>query len=165
MKHIFFPDSPTPTPVRSLAFKLLKLIIIWEFPTVPQIATRYLGQWLLNPTKPQPLVLDARSEVEYAFSHLQSSVHIDPVMPDLELLTVSRDTPIVVYCSIGYRSAKVAQQLQQVGFFHVFNLSGGIFQWANEERPIFRDEHQTQVVHPYNAMWGKLLNAKHNAQK
>jgi rhodanese-related sulfurtransferase len=162
-RNIFFPYSPT--PVRSLAFKLLKFIISLEFPTVPQITTTYFNQWLLNPAKPQPMVLDARSEAEYAFSHLPTSVLIDPVMPKLELIIVSRDTPIVIYCSIGYRSAKVAQQLQQVGFSHVLNLCGGIFQWANEGRPIFRDEHPTQLVHPYNAMWGKLLKAKHNAQK
>ena len=144
--------------MRSLAFKFLKLLIRLEFPTVRQMTTKEFVLWLLNPVKLQPFVLDARTQPEYAVSHLKTAVRIDPIAPDLTaLLTVSKDTPIVVYCSIGYRSAKIAQQLEQEGFSCVFNLSGGIFQWANEERPIFRDEHPTQLVHPYDAMWGLLL--------
>ncbi len=123
------------------------------------MTTKEFVRWLLDPVKPQPLVLDTRSQAEYEVSHLKTAVRIDPIALDLTaLLTVSKDTPIVVYCSIGYRSAKVAQQLEQEGFSCVFNLSGGFFQWANQERPIFRDdEHPTQLVHPYNALWGLLL--------
>ena len=68
----------------------------------------------------------------------------------------------MVYCSVGYRSAKVAQQLQQKGYKNVFNLNGGIFQWANQGKPIFKDKHPVKVVHPYNFFWGKLLKSKYH---
>jgi rhodanese-related sulfurtransferase len=143
---------------------LIKFLIKLEFPKVPQITTKKFAEWLLDPVKPQPLVLDARTQAEYAVSHLKTGVRIDPMTPDLTtLLTVSKDMPIVVYCSVGYRSAKISQQLQEEGFSRVFNLSGGIFQWANEGRPLFKDEHPTQLVHPYNASWGKLLKQSYRA--
>lgn len=153
--------------VRSLIFNLLKLFIRLAFPSVHQIQTKEFAQWLLNSTKPQPLMLDARNQVEYEVSHLKGAIHIDPIAPDLAALaTVSKDTPIIVYCSIGYRSAKLAQQLDEAGISHVFNLNGGIFQWANEGKPVFKDDqHPTHFVHPYNAMWGKLLKACYHAQK
>lgn len=152
--------------LRSLVLGLLKLFIRLSFPTVSQITTEKFADWLANPAKPQPFVLDARSQAEYAVSHINTSVRIDPVASDLTILSkVSKDTPIIVYCSVGYRSAKVAQQLHREGFTQIFNLSGGLFQWANEERPIFKDDGQlTQLVHPYDAIWGKLLKNSYHAE-
>ncbi len=121
---------------------------------------------LLDSAKPQLLVLDARSQTEYGVSHIETAVHIDALTPGLAtLLTVSKDRPIVVYCAVGYRSAKLAQQLDEAGIKCIYNLSGGIFQWANEGRLVFKDKHPTQFVHPYNAIWGKLLKASYHAQE
>ncbi|MFN6570023.1 rhodanese-like domain-containing protein [Dendronalium sp. ChiSLP03b] len=154
------------TTLRSLALRLLKLFIKLSFPNVSQITTVEFAAWLLDSAKLQPFVLDARSQAEHAVSHIKTAMRIDPVAPDLTALsTVSQDTPIVVYCSVGYRSAKVAQQLQRKGFSQIFNLSGGLFQWANETRPMFKDdEHPTQLVHPYDATWGKLLKTCYHAE-
>ena len=138
--------------------KLFSLFIKWKFPRVRSISTDKLCQWLdANSTSP-PLLFDARSEAEYAVSHLQSAMRVEPYAPDLiSISQYSKDTQIVVYCSVGYRSALVTQELQQAGYTNVFNLSGGIFQWANEKRPLFKDSQPTNIVHPYNARWGKLL--------
>ncbi|MBD2163271.1 rhodanese-like domain-containing protein [Calothrix membranacea FACHB-236] len=136
------------------------------FPAVNPITTVEFAKWLLDSAKPQPLVLDARSPAEYGVSHLNAAMRIDPIVLDsTTALSISKNTPIVVYCSIGYRSAKIAQQLQKQGFTSIYNLSGGIFQWANEGRPIFKDDNnQTQFVHPYDAKWGKLLKASYHPQ-
>ena len=142
----------------SFALNLCKFLIRLKFPHIHKISTKEFAQWLLNSTKIQPLVIDARSQAEYEVSNLKAAVHIDPIAPDLQILSqVAKETPIVVYCSIGYRSATISQQLQQAGFTRVFNLSGGLFQWANEGRLMFKNEEVTQCIHPYNAMWGKLL--------
>ncbi len=142
---------------RGLAFQFLKLLIWLEFPGVQHITTKKLAQWLES-SRPQPLILDARGVEEYAVSHLQSAQRIDPVTPDLSVIsTVPLEMPIVVYCSIGYRSAKVAQLLQGLGRKNVFNLQGSIFQWVNEGRPVFQGEGLTVGVHPYDAKWGSLL--------
>jgi rhodanese-related sulfurtransferase len=149
--------------VQSLTFNLLKLLIKFQFPAVEEITSNKLAQLLLDSAKPQPLVLDARSQAEYAVSHIETAVLIDPLTLDLATLsTISKDRPIVVYCAVGYRSAKLAQQLDKAGIKCVYNLSGGIFLWVNEGRPIFKNEHPTQLVHPYNAIWGKLLKATYH---
>jgi rhodanese-related sulfurtransferase len=146
--------------VQSLTFNLIKLLIRFQFPTVEEINCEELAQLLLDSAKPQPLVLDARSQTEYAVSHIETAVHIDAFTPDLEALsTDSKDRAIVLYCAVGYRSAKLAQQMHKAGMKCIYNLNGGIFQWANEGRPIFKDEHPAQLVHPYNRIWGKLLKA------
>jgi len=149
---------------RSLAFKIIKRLTTHLFPAVEWTTTEELAQWLNDPVKPQPLVLDARSEAEYAVSHLKEAEHIDPDHPNLAAFSgVSQDTPIVVYCSVGYRSAGVASQFGQVGFSQVYNLEGSIFQWANEGRSVFKDGDSTMLVHPYDALWGRLLKPQYRA--
>ncbi len=141
---------------RKLAFLFLKLLIWLEFPGVQHITTKKLAQWLES-AQP-PLLLDARSVEEYAVSHLQAAQRIDPVAP--EFVGVPLDVPIVVYCSVGYRSAKIAQKLQDMGRKNVFNLEGSIFQWVNEGRPVFNEEGLTERVHPYDDRWGSLLKGE-----
>jgi rhodanese-related sulfurtransferase len=152
------PNQRVSSSVQTLGFNLLKFLIGFQFPTVKEISSKQLAQLLLKSAKPRPLVLDARTQTEYAVSHIETAVRIDPLTPDLAALsTISKDRTIVVYCAVGYRSAKLAQQLDKAGMKCIYNLSGGIFQWANEGRPIFKNEHPTELVHPYNAIWGKLL--------
>lgn len=147
---------------RSLAFGILKHLIRRQFPTVQSLTTQELAQW--QNQKPQPLLLDARNAAEYQLSHIQQAQHIDPQQPDLSALPKSPETAIVVYCSVGYRSAKVAAKLAQAGYKHVYNLEGSIFQWVNEGRPVFQDNKATTQVHPYDRRWGQLLKSKHRAK-
>lgn len=149
--------------MRSLTFNFIKLLIRFQFPIIEEINCNQLAQLLSDSAKPRPLVLDARSQPEYAVSHIETAVRIDPLTNDLT--AVSKDRPIVVYCAVGYRSAKLAQKLDKAGMKCIYNLSGGIFQWANEGRPIFQNAHPTKFVHPYNAIWGKLLKATYHAQE
>ncbi len=65
---------------------------------------------------------------------------------------------IVVYCSIGLRSAKIAQQLKDEGYTNVFNLYGGIFEWKNNNFLVFDlNGQKTEKVHVYNKYWSKWL--------
>ena len=68
----------------------------------------------------------------------------------------SKDAVIVAYCSVGYRSSVFAERLQRAGYLNVRQLDGGIFQWANEGRPLAGGK----VVHPYNARWGRYLHSE-----
>lgn len=149
---------------RSLAFKIIKRLTSRKFPIVEWITTKELAGWLEDPLKPQPIILDARTEAEYAVSHLKNAQRIDPYHSNLVVSAESKDTPIAVYCSVGYRSARIAEQLKQAGFSHVYNLEGSLFKWANEERPIYTNDHTTPLVHPYNQLWGKLLKPQYRAQ-
>ncbi len=150
---------------RSLVFNLLKRLISLKFPDVESITPQALAQWLEDASKIQPVLFDARSEAEYEISHLCHARRIDPELSDLSVLAdVSFQTPLVVYCSIGYRSAAVASRLLQVGFSRVYNLEGSIFQWVNEGKAVYKDEQTKSVVHPYNWLWGKLLKLQYRGK-
>ncbi len=127
------------------------------FPDAKQLSTAALAHWLNDTSRPQPVLLDARNPDEFKVSHLKNAVPINPVLQDFSALPLSKHTPVVVYCSVGYRSAKVVSRMQKAGFTNVQNLEGSIFKWKNEGRPVYRDGREVQDVHPYDQTWGALL--------
>lgn len=105
------------------------------------------------------IFLDARAFAEYQVSHLKNAQHVGYESFNLESVsTISKDAPIVVYCSIGYRSEKVAKKLCNAGFTNVKNLYGGIFEWKNQDKKVFTDSLETQQIHAYSKTWGIWLN-------
>jgi rhodanese-related sulfurtransferase len=109
---------------------------------------------------PKAVFLDVRGLQEYKVSHIPNAKFYD-LSADL-VKGLAKDTAIVVYCSVGLRSAKITQLLQSQGFLNVQNLRGSLFMWANEGRPIQGD--LPSKVHPYNDRWGLLLDRTLNAQ-
>lgn len=137
----------------------IKRTIADEFPHVRSITTAELAIWLETADAKLPLILDARDAAEYAVSHLPGAVRINSDAPPGNLPPdLPKDAPVVVYCSVGYRSAALAQRLQEAGYTNVRNLDGSIFQWANEGRPLVRGKQRVQEVHPYDENWGRLLD-------
>ncbi len=128
-----------------------------EFPDVPRLTTRELSHWLAARERAKPLLLDVRTEAEFAVSHLAGAQRVDPGARAASLKAL-KDAPIVTYCSVGYRSAAFAKRLQAAGFTKVRNLEGSVFQWANEGRPLADARGPAVKVHPYNRQWGALLN-------
>ena len=109
----------------------------------------------------KPLLLDIREKEEFEISHIKNAVHAgyyDFSVSQFE--SVNKDTTIVVYCSVGYRSSKVAQKLIEAGFKDVRNLYGGIFKWINQEREIVKDSSPTDSIHTYNKRWGRFITNK-----
>ena len=139
-------------PGKDLDWTSVKSEIRTQFPSVAQISTEQLEQWLVTES---PLLLDARSPEEYAVSHLQNA---DLATSQTALKDVGKDTLVVVYCSVGYRSSRLAEKLADAGYENVYNLEGSIFQWVNEGRAVYRGSQRVKQVHPYDDHWGKLLN-------
>ncbi len=106
----------------------------------------------------RPVLLDVRTKPEYEISHIPGARRIDP-SADASAIDLPRDQPIITYCSVGYRSGAFAKKLQEAGYKNVRNMSGSIFQWANEGRPLEHEGKPAAKVHPYSAAWGKLLKA------
>ena len=144
-------------PFRVASWWLIKLLIRLRFPAIRQLSTTDLADWLSDETRTNPVLLDARTFEEYQISHLD---HAKLVPENLENLTtegIDRTTPIVVYCSVGYRSSAIASRLASLGYQNLFNLSGSIFQWVNENRPVYRQGKPVTAVHPYQKLWQHLL--------
>lgn len=131
-----------------------------RFPTVSSVSTKELAAWLTDPRRAQPLLLDVRAREEYEISHLPGAVWAATTeQQKAVLLRAAPDQPIVVYCSVGWRSAQAAAELGKPSGRVLLNLDGSIFEWANESRPLV-DTHgaPVRVVHPFDRTWGALLD-------
>lgn len=103
--------------------------------------------------------LDAREPKEFAVSHINGAVPVGYDHFDLSQLPVlDKNSRIVVYCSVGYRSEKIAEKLLAAGYKNVANLYGGIFEWVNQGHPVYNHQGQTPEVHAYDRTWGVWLN-------
>lgn len=125
---------------------------------VPYITVEELA--MLNK---EAFILDAREEAEYNTSHLKNAFlvgynkfSIDSVLKNIP----SKNEKIVVYCSIGIRSEHIALKLQNAGYTHVLNLFGGIFEWKNNDLPVYNSENkETDSIHVFSEKWSKWLKS------
>ena len=108
---------------------------------------------------PNMVILDARERAEYDVSHLPNAVFIGYNNFEKKIVdSLAKDKPIVVYCSIGYRSEKIGEKLQKLGFTKVYNLYGSIFEWVNQGNVVVDKNGQpTKKVHTYNKAWSRWV--------
>lgn len=162
--------APTtaPSAADSANWQSTLSLVRTRFPEVRQVSTETLDRWLADPSRQPPVLLDVRRKEEYAVSHLHGAIWVDPDLEGEKLAAalsgagVSKDRPIVAYCSVGYRSSRTVRRLASIGFHDAANLEGSIFKWANEGRPVERSGSQVTEVHPYDAKWGVLLDPSHH---
>jgi len=113
----------------------------------------------LREVRNEMVLLDTREKREYEVSHIADAIHIGYEEADFNWLeNLPRDTSIVVYCSVGYRSEKIGEQLLEMGFIEVLNLYGGIFEWKNQGYPVVDEQGETEKIHAYSGVWGVWLN-------
>lgn len=107
------------------------------------------------------IVLDAREKNEFEVSKIPSALYIGYSEFSSEGLSekkIDKNTPIIVYCSLGIRSEVIGEKLKKEGYLNVKNLYGGIFEWKNKGYPVFDSQNvKTENVHVCSKIWGKWL--------
>ncbi len=130
-----------------------------DYPQVPVITVEQLHRRMNGTTTRALLLVDTRSSEEFEVSHLPGAVHAETADAVRKLLAgLAQPLPVVLYCSVGVRSARVADKLLAAGVQDVSNLQGSIFEWANRGLPLRRGDQTVQIVHPFNSRWGSLLD-------
>ncbi|MEQ8924561.1 MAG: rhodanese-like domain-containing protein [Fulvivirga sp.] len=126
--------------------------------TVPLVTSAELDTLLQK--NPNLILLDTRSSKEYEVSKIAAAKFIDydDFKPEM-VRGIPKEEQIVVYCSVGYRSEKIGEKLQELGYNNVLNLYGGIFDWKNTDHTVINEKNQpTDSVHTYNKNWSKYLH-------
>src|SRR5882724_7585350 len=84
------------------------------------------------------LLVDVREESEYAKDHLPGAIHLGKgiIERDIEARAPDPNSPIVLYCGGGFRSALAADNLQKMGYTDVLSMDGGIREWREKSLPL-----------------------------
>jgi len=86
------------------------------------------------------LLIDVREESEFAADHLPAAVHLGKgiIERDIEARVLDLDTPMILYCGGGFRSALAADNLQKMGYTNVISMDGGIREWRERGYPLVK---------------------------
>ncbi len=131
--------------------KTLRAMLHFSVPTISVDSLKKMNDRIL---------LDAREQKEFDVSHIPSAQycgydHFDPSV----LAGIPKDKRIVVYCSIGVRSEKIAKKIKAMGYSQVANLYGGQFEWGNSGNgAVDKTGSKTRKVHAYNRLWSIFLD-------
>jgi molybdopterin/thiamine biosynthesis adenylyltransferase/rhodanese-related sulfurtransferase len=119
------------------------------------------------------IVLDVREPDEYEQGAIPGSVHIarGNLESQVEGRILDKDSPVVVFCAGGTRSAFAADTLGQLGYSDVSSVAGGFNKWKDEGRDWRipqvltadqRNRYQRHLLLPEVGVEGqqKLLGAK-----
>ena len=127
--------------LNSLIYSILFLVVSYG----PGWGQNQLGQQLspaqyrsMMQKTPAKIVLDVRTAQETATGMIPGAIGIDFFAPDFgqQLTKLDKTKPVFVYCAVGGRSARAMQQMQQVGFKTVYNLTGGMGAWQKAGYPV-----------------------------
>jgi rhodanese-related sulfurtransferase len=82
-------------------------------------------------------LVDVREDDEWRGGHIPGAVHMGRgvIERDIETKLPNTSEEIVLYCGGGYRSALVADSLQQMGYTNVVSMDGGMRGWRAANLP------------------------------
>jgi rhodanese-related sulfurtransferase len=93
--------------------------------TAPELAA-----WIADTTRAKPVLLDVREPWEFQTCHIELAIPVPMKTIAEHISNLDENAKFVCICHHGGRSAQVAAFLEQNGFAHVFNLTGGIHAWS-----------------------------------
>ena len=83
------------------------------------------------------VLVDVREDSEYEKDHLPGAIHLGKgvIERDIEARIPDTETPLVLYCGGGFRSALAADNLQKMGYTNVISMDGGVREWRGKGYP------------------------------
>lgn len=129
-------ENPENTPVSSdeSAAPIEANLESDKVPTYRKISPEEAAEMLKN--DPQIILLDVRTEEEYAEKHIPNSILVpdDQVVARANTTFPDKNAVILVYCRSGRRSEGAAKALVKLGYNNVYDF-GGINDWPYETEP------------------------------
>jgi rhodanese-related sulfurtransferase len=84
------------------------------------------------------VILDVRTPGEFMTGHIQDAQNIDFEGGSFEsqIESLDKNGTYAVYCRSGNRSGQAVKVMQDAGFKNIYNLDGGVIDWANAGLPL-----------------------------
>lgn len=87
-------------------------------------------------------LIDVREDNEWLAGHAVGAKHLGKgiIERDIELEVPDKATELVLYCGGGFRSALVADVLQEMGYTNAWSMAGGWKAWKDSGAPVTADK-------------------------
>jgi len=100
-----------------------------------RIAPAQLREWLDDPRREKPVLLDVREPWEYDTARIAGAQLVPMRELPARIAEIDAAREVVAICHHGGRSMQVALFLEKQGFERVHNLVGGIDAWSRAVDP------------------------------
>lgn len=82
--------------------------------------------WELMVNDPTAMLVDVRTNEDYRTGHIRGSICIplQDISNNPFSVCVRKDTPVILYCQMGYKSSIAAQALIDAGYSRVYTIPG-----------------------------------------
>ena len=103
----------------------------------PRDAAAATGPAASGDAATRPLIVDVREPNEFEIVSIPGATLIpkDRVLSGEALSSLPQDTPVVLYCKTGSRSAEALAVLKGAGFADAVHVGGGVSAWVNQIDP------------------------------
>ena len=83
-------------------------------------------------------LIDVRTPTEFDSGHIQDAVNIDFFSESFQtdILSLNKDSKIILYCRTNNRSSKSADLLKNNGFKDISVIMGGVSEWVKNGNDI-----------------------------
>lgn len=117
-----------------------------DFPGIKEIDAAAAIELLSDPGV---LFVDVRTPKEQAVSMIPGAITDTQFMDQLDHYRGKR---VIAYCTISYRSGKLAAKLEKKGI-SITNLKEGLLGWVHAGGPLVREGQPVQKLHVYGRKW------------
>jgi len=100
-----------------------------------QILPTQLRDWLADPSREKPVLLDVREPWEHDTARIAGAQLVPMREVPARIAEIDAAREVVALCHHGGRSLQVAMFLEKQGFERVHNLMGGIDAWSRAVDP------------------------------
>jgi rhodanese-related sulfurtransferase len=83
--------------------------------------------WSMEGSGERPTIIDVREEDEWDAGHIEWATHLplNKIGQEAEAVLPNKNELVIMCCATGNRSQVAADQLKEMGYTNVKNLSGG----------------------------------------
>jgi len=103
--------------------------------TVTSLSVNEFAQKIADPSI---TLLDVRTPAEFASGHIVGAINIDFESGEFkqDIQALDKTKTYAVYCRSGNRSGQATSIMAKDGFGSIFNLDGGVIDWAALGQPL-----------------------------
>ena len=124
----------------AIVTKTTKEAVVKEQVTTPAIASISPEEFKKVVDAGNVQLIDIRTQREFMQNRIKGAVMFDfykrTFANEMSSSNLDKSKPIYIYCRTGRRTGIALKQLSAVGFTQIYDLKGGIVQWARKGYPV-----------------------------
>jgi phage shock protein E len=117
---------------------LASVLLLAGCSTSPSAMDLSVSEFSSKVTEAGVITLDVRTPGEFNEGHIEGAQLIDFQSGNFEneIATLDKTKTYAVYCRSGNRSGQAVKIMSDAGFTSVYNLNGGVIDWAGAGLPL-----------------------------